>query len=307
MTESLHLPSHGLMSLGWVLPRYRDSETAAIWTARALHLPLLRGYANAWLFWAGETFIYEPKSDGAPAHRYSDPSTSPCLPVFRSLEPAATLNRLRLQQTLVREAPQLGEAAWTFLDPEAHAICVRTSEPHLDAAERFALARAKPSQESFNPGAVPMPSDLPVLDTVIRHVENRPAMARFYTDVVGMKPLSSDTLRTRLHIGDGTVLELRDGGIRESIPADRFEVPNTIILRVADFDRYQAHLRAHEVRLVNERIQFGRGALGYFVDPEGHLIGYEERYDQEQCRDGARAFLEDLEANRRHRAAQSLR
>ncbi len=297
-----------VMSLGWILPRSQNAERVAAFYGEVLHLPLLRGYADAWLFWAGETVVFEPKSDAAPTWRYRDWRQSPTLPVIRCLDLAGSLDRLGRHRVNVIEKARDDLGAYAvFEDIDGHFVMLR--EPKPDSPRAFdKLARERRSDinrhRGFNPGVAPMPADIQGIDCVIRHVADLDAMLAFYTGPVGLSVVEHLESRATLDCGDGTVLELRSGGQPETPPDDRFEVPDAFILRVNDFDGYRQRLIDRDVRIVNDRIQFGRGALGYFCDPEGHLVGYEERYDQDACKDGAVAFAEDLEANRRWRAKQ---
>lgn len=294
-----------VISLGWFLPRNENSELVAKQYGRALHLPLLRGYADAWLFWAGETVVFEPKSDAAPDWRYEDWSTSPTLPVIRCLDLDSVKARL------VKHGIELIEVdsdaygnSFVMRDCDNHFVLFQQSDPSSElSSEKLARSRAaKPEIDRFNPGCAPMPSDIQGIDTIIRHVADLDAMTTFYTTVVGLDVVESTNGRTLLQCGEGTYIDLRPGGSAEPVPENRFERPDTFILRVNDFDGYRAKLIEAGASIVNDRIQFGRGALGYFCDPEGHLIGYEERYNQDRSDGTWTGFEEDLEANRRWQA-----
>ncbi len=297
-----------VMSLGWILPRSQNAERVARFYGEVLQLPLLRGYADAWLFWAGETVVFEPKSDAGPTWRYSNWEHSPTLPVMRCVDLAGVRDRLRRHGVdIVADAEdELGKFA-VFKDVDGHFVMLREAPPDsqrsFDATARERAAATR-QHRGYNPGIAPMPADIQGIDSLIRHVASLDAMVDFYTGTLGLVLAERSGTRATLDCGDGTALELRSGGKTETPPGDRFEVPDAFILRVSHFDGYRAKLVERGVRLVNDRIQFGRGALGYFCDPEGHLVGYEERYDQDRCKDDAVAFAEDLEANRRWRAAQ---
>ncbi|MEM6832037.1 MAG: VOC family protein [Pseudomonadota bacterium] len=296
-----------VISLGWFLPRGQDAEAVAKQYARLLHLPLLRGYMSAWLFWAGETVVFEPKSDGGPEWRYDDWRSSPTLPVLRCIALSSVLARLRaFKADIIEDQSSDGWAIWR--DCDGHFVRLEQS-PAESALPNDMLALERIAQRAngtqYNPWTAPMPEDIYGIDRIIRHVADLSAMQAFYRDVLGLPILDHSDAHCLHDCCDGTTLELRSGGHVETVPTDRFEVPDTFILRVNDFDGYQDKLKAANVQLINERIQFGRGCLGYLVDPEGHLIGYEERYDQAGCSDGAIAFEEDLEANRRARKAAS--
>ena len=296
-----------VISLGWMLPRSQDAERVAKFYGRVLQLPLLRGYGNAWLFWAGETVVFEPKSDDGPEWRYPEWDSSPTLPVLRCVNLASVLQRLRhFDVEIVEETNEDFASIAVMRDIDGHFVMLREAvadSPKLSDVMARQRANTAWKCTAFNPGVPPMPADIQGIDRVIRHVADVSAMTDFYTDKIGLNVIELAESVVVLDCGDSTTLELRSGGKVERIPDDRFEIPDALILRVNDFDGYKAKLLSNGVHIVNDKIQFGRGALGYFCDPEGHLVGYEERYEQAQCKDGAVAFSEDLEANRRWRAA----
>lgn len=294
-----------VISLGWVLPRSQNAERVAAFYGEVLQLPLLRGYADAWLFWAGETVVFEPKSDAGPDWRYTDWKRSPTLPVIRCIDLRSVLSRLERFNVGLEASgnDEFGDYA-VFRDVDRHFVMLRQAPADsmrsfdVTARERLTMLR---EHRGYNPGVAPMPHDIQGIDSLIRHVADLGAMAAFYSDTVGLPVVEEAPAHVVLDCGDSTALELRAGGQPESPPQDRLEIPDAFILRVDSFDGYRETLLANGVHIVNDRIQFGRGALGYFCDPEGHLIGYEERYEQSQCQDDAVAFAEDLEANRRWR------
>ncbi len=293
------------VGLGWYIHRSDDAADAAAYYGRVLHLPLLRGYGNAYLFWAGEARVFEPKSDAAPDVRWTDPDSVPTLPVFRTRDMEALKSHLRSRNArIVLEKNDALGPLLIVRDPFGHLVGFRQAPAESDAfwdvtAEKRASKNA--SRDGFNPGCVPMPSHIQSLDWMVRRVSDVGALSAFYSDVVGFHLVGSCDDSAVLDMGDNTFLELVHGGEAQPAPNDRFDVPGAFIIRVADFDSYADHLTRLNVPHVNDRIQFGRGALAYFADPDGQIIGYEERYDQENCKDGAIAFSEDLEANRRWR------
>lgn len=296
------------MGLGWYIHRSSNAAKAADFYGRVIHLPLLRGYGNAYLFWAGEARVFEPKSDAAPELRWSDPASAPTLPVFRTGDIEVLSERLKVYGAEIVDdsETELGRSI-IVRDPQSHLLGFRQSlagsklYPDVEATRR---AQANVPPHSFNPGCLPMPNDIQSLDWIVRRVSDLDALTGFYRNVVGFGVIEQQDTHSVLDMGDNSILELRPGGQRHAPPEDRFEVPGAFIIRVSDFQAYAAHLASHSVRTVNDRIQFGRGALAYFADPDGQIVGYEERYDQEACNDDAEAFPEDLEANRRWRAQE---
>lgn len=294
-----------VMGLGWYIHRSDDASQAADFYGRLIHLPLLRGYGNAYLFWAGEARVFEPKSDAAPSLRWSDPETVPTLPVFRTPDISALRTRLTDYDANIAEETETDLYEQLIVrDKQQHLVGFRQSKAtspipcDIEAAKR--LGEFAP-HSAYNPGCAPLPADIQSLDWILRRVTDLDALTKFYTEVAGFHVLHSQNDSVILDMGDNSILELRPGGSRQDPPSDRFEVPGAFIIRVSDFESYADSVASHNVTVVNDRIQFGRGALAYFADPDGQIIGYEERYDQKDCKDGAIAFSEDLEANRRWR------
>ena len=77
-------------------------------------------------------------------------------------------------------------------------------------------------------------------------------------------------------MGGGGILELKPGGVRRTAPHDRVEVTDAWILRVYDYVALKAHLAVNRVHLVNA-VELAGGWLDYYLDPEGHLFGFQER------------------------------
>ena len=303
MTGASRNPLH--QGLGWYIHRSDDATAAAEFYGRVVQLPLLRGYADAYLFWAGEARVFEPKSDAAPEQRWTDLQNLPTLPVFRTTDLDALKQRLVSYGAKVTDPDQTAYGRQILLsDPFGHVIGFReapkdSSHP-WDARANSLATRAKPPT-GFNPGCCPMPGDIQSLDWIVRQVSDLGDSGAFYENTVGFSAVSKTEQSVLLDMGDNTFLELQGGGQRQEAPSDRFEVPGAPIIRVADFDAFTEQLDAQAVQHVNDRIQFGRGALGYFADPDGQILGYEERYEQKDFQNDTTAFPEDLEANRRWR------
>src|SRR5690606_35294713 len=92
--------------------------------------------------------------------------------------------------------------------------------------------------------------------------------------------------------GDMVTLELAPGNNIVQTPADRNEVDTSFVLRVSDIDASVARLRERGVRFINEPFDIGGGRVGYFTDPEGHVLGMQTRWDSSMR-------PEDQEARRR--------
>ena len=166
--------------------------------------------------------------------------------------------------------------------------------------DREAARRVKRG-EAFNPGCAPQGKDIHELGWVSRKVKDVAAMTAFYRDVVGLPHLGDDAGHAQFDFGDNTILELSPGGQVRDLPKNRYETPCVFIMRVFNSDLYKAQLKAKGARFVHELIQWDRGQLSYFADPEGNLIGIERRYHPGRYAPKNIGFPEDLEAERRWR------
>jgi len=133
----------------------------AAFYGEVLQLPLLRGYADAWLFWAGETVVFEPKSDAGPEWRYPDWKSSPTLPVIRCVELGSVLSRLRRFNVDVVASgnDEFGDYA-VFQDIDEHFVMLRqapmdsTRPIDIVARERLTM---RENHRAYNPGVAPLP------------------------------------------------------------------------------------------------------------------------------------------------------
>jgi catechol 2,3-dioxygenase-like lactoylglutathione lyase family enzyme len=131
---------------------------------------------------------------------------------------------------------------------------------------------------------------------VVRHVADVNTVSSFYEQVLGLDVITRENGSVFHNFGDTTVLELAPGGHQTAAPEDRGVLPNSLIVRIHDFDDYVAHLRAHGARFSGEFIHYDTGTkLAYVADPDGNLTGIEDRTLLGN-------FVEDLEADRRWRA-----
>jgi len=308
MTEPLE---NNLMAMGWYMRRTADSHGLGDFYRDVLGLPELRG-GRPWpvtMFWAGEATVFELKSDEAPMPaRDGDPMTAPCMPVFRVHGLDRLLDRLLRGGAVSAGEEALPEGRRAYvLDPDGQLIALREmSRGAISPIDREAWRRFDRGNE-FDPACGDMPGDIQCLDGILMRVENLPAMRDFYRDIAGFPELESDREQAVFELGDNTYLELRPGGTAVPVPGDRVEVTNSFILRLQDTDRFKAAAKARGVHFVNEHIQWKRAHLAYFADPEGRIVGIEQRYAPEDYLEPVETYAEDLEAERRFQAAQAHR
>ena len=122
-------------------------------------------------------------------------------------------------------------------------------------------------------------------------------MIRFYRDAFGLELLAHEGESAIFAVGEDSVLEIAPGGASIAEPADRSELPDTIVLRTHNFDAQLKALPKRGARLKGELIVKEETTRLQFVpDPEGWIVGIEERGQIRQ------RYIDDVEADRRWRA-----
>lgn len=291
-----------IMSFGWYMRRTEDAERLAQFYRDVLGLPLLRGQQPVFMFWAGETLVFELKSDEAPVnHRETDPHTAPCVPVFLVHRLDRLLKRLTASGVDVIQDLLIENGREAFvLDPDQQLIGFREiSADSLHPTEAEAQEQHG-SATTFDPGCAAMPSDIKKLGWITCRYRDPIKAARFYEHVIGLEPIAERLNRHCFNFGDGTVLEIAEGGPELALPSDRTEVTNSYILRLQQTGPFRRRLEKLGVPWPNSHIQWKRAHLAYFADPENHIVGVEERYHPSKYPPGVEAYPEDLEAERRY-------
>lgn len=303
MQNSLY---ENLMAMGWYMRRTADSHTLGDFYRDVVGLPIMRGGRpwNVTMFWGGETTVFELKSDEAPMpERETDPDSAPCTPIFRVHGLDGLVQKI-VSGGGTHIKTQLYEHARIayLLDTDRQIIALRESARTSPLGmDREAWCRFD-AGDDFNPACAPLSAGIQRLDGVVMRVADLPRMRAFYRDIVGLSEVYTDDECVILNLGDNTYLELRGGGHLVPVPADRVEITNSFILRMQDTDAFKDQLKAHGVVFVNEHIQWKRAHLAYFADPEGRIIGIEQRYAPENFREPVEPYPEDLESERRFQA-----
>jgi catechol 2,3-dioxygenase-like lactoylglutathione lyase family enzyme len=302
-----------VQSLGWFIRFVPPAETALNAFYRdALGFPFIRaGNAQAVDFlWAGEALvfelIYEGRMSAMPASE-SDPDTVPLLPMYRvhDLEDLTQALRAKgIPVTDIRDSPFGRESFLT--DPLGGLVGMRQVEDRSGFSHDVEARRRAARGEAFNPGCAPMPAGWQELGWLVRHVANVPRMQQFYTEVLGLPLAMEREGHALLDLGDNSLLELAPGGQARRPPADRAELPATFILRIQSIIAFRQEMLRRGVHIVHDVNQWARGSLSYIADPEGNLIGVEEKYHPSHYA-GSAPFPEDLEAQRRWHERLAIR
>lgn len=282
-----------IQGLGWFVRRSADPPKLSAFYRDVVGLSVLRSSPTVTMFWAGESTVIEVNIGGSPNPVYTDRSQAPCVPIFRVHGYEHTKARLEAAgvtfiNDITREFNRLGY----FLDPDGNVTGIQDRNRLSPRAADHEAWRRWDAGETTMPGAEPLAPDIQHLGWVVNRYENRDAMVQWYQDVVGLKMGVPPIM---LDLGDTILFEGAEGCPPQPIPADRQEVSNTFILRVHGIDDVVADLKAKGVHFVNEIFEIPGGRLAYFTDPEGHLVGLQER-------NSASERAEDYEAIRRWEA-----
>lgn len=301
MTNAL---DNNLMSMGWYMRRTADSHTLGDFYSNVMKLPFLRG-GRPWpvtMYWAGEAAVFELKSDEAPMpERDRNPNTAPCTPIFRVHGLDGLLDRL-----IAGGAQRVGEDLITadfrqayVLDPDNQILALRETQRGKGTRIDDEAWRRYDAGCDFDPECGEMPVDIQCLDGVLMRVADLGAMHAFYRDAIGFPEVTYSEDHVVFDLGDNTFLELRGGGHIVPVPKDRVEITNSFILRLQDTEQFKKVTKANGVHFVNEHIQWKRAHLAYFADPEGRIVGVEQRYDPENYLEPVEVYAEDTESERR--------
>ena len=273
-----------IQGLSWYVRRGLHHEEPGYYYRDALHLPLY-GHTAAWPDWAdrGAVFIFRCgaaqefeflRGDVEPVTP-SEPEGAPIVPVFRTYDLDATLERV------------LGGGAKLVDDrsgPYGRTAYVAVPGGYLDALRQPAGASGNPVDQAALAehgaggarvnGIAAMPAEMLDVGWIQLHVADVASEMAFYRDVVGLEVLDDrGGDGALLYMGDLGCLEISPGGRTETPVSDRALAADMWMLRVQDLDGLVADLDRAGVRWINRPFEMTGGVLAYFADPEGHIVG----------------------------------
>lgn len=268
----------GIFGLGWFVRRSANPAALRTFYRDVLGLPELRG-GEISAFWAGETMAFEIAPGGQPEPRYRDRTEAPCVPVFRVVSMERIVERLKgAGVPFLNEPFERPHSVFAyFLDPAGNVTGLAERRRTSPRPEDIEAWRRWDSGRLSIPGVRALPPHLMPLGWVVLRCADVELVSRFFRDVVGLDVAHQTADSTVFVAGDLERIEIAPGGAPQPTPADRSEVSNTFLLRVADADRLSAELRAAGARLINPPFDVPDGRIAYFVDPEGHLFGIQSR------------------------------
>lgn len=291
-----------IQSLGWVWRRTPDPEPTIAFYRDVLGLPVLRSNpGESAMLWTGETSVLWITTGGSRPPEYTDRAQQASVPIFRcrgidDVEQRVVASGARILQSGTTHDSRLTY----FVDPSGNITGLQERAGHMLRIEDQEANRRWAAGRPAIPGAPALPDDIQGLDWVLMFgVDPRGTTIPFYRDVLGLD--LTDPQAGMLWLGETALLGQLGGGSAQPIPSDRAEVNNGIILRVHGIEELVADLKAKGVRFVNDLFPARRGnnnQLAYFVDPEGRLMGLQQRGIPVER-------VEDEEAERRWAARQA--
>ena len=255
----------GVQGVGWYVVRADDGGPLVTFYRDVLGLGDFRSWDDGGMLWGGGTTVFEPNVlEGRAAELADDLEDAPFIPVFASLNLDATFKRMsdaggpKRRDAVAREDETL-----FFKDPKGNwfGLTEPTSAPEIPAT----TAQQQPAD------------DFAGLIELIQQTEDPASVAEWYASVVGLSALDPmDENGFAFDMGDGTVLRIRGGGSPQTIPADRKEITSAPVYRVYGLDDLMDRLDASGTQKVQLFDQTG-GRIWYGTDPQGHLVGFQER------------------------------
>jgi catechol 2,3-dioxygenase-like lactoylglutathione lyase family enzyme len=300
-------------SLGWYI-RFLPADQAGLsrFYGETLGLPFVRaGTAQAVdFYWAGESLIheliFEGRAQATTAHERA-PNTASLIPIYRVSDIETLTGVLRSKGIAPTAVTRYAHGRESFFhDPLGSLIGLREVDLKSALPQDIEARRRALRGEAFNVGCAPMPAHWQELGWILRRVADVATLTRFYTNVLGLNLVAMHDGRALLDLGDNSLLELAPGGVAGAPPANRSDLPATFILRIQNIAAFKDDMKRYGVRIVHDVIQWARGSLSYVADPEGNLIGVEEKYHPSRYA-GQVPFPEDLEAQRRWVEYQAAR
>lgn len=292
-----------IMCMGWYLRRVERGEAVLPFYRDVLKLPVMRGKEPTWFIWGGEIFVFELIGECPPRpERDTDPASAPLMPVFRCHNLDGLLAELAHNhvRTVGERRTKHGREAFV-LDTDRQLVMLRERAPDSSHASDIEAARRRARGDTFVYDWRAMPARIQELAWIRRQVQNLSKVLPFYTDKLGLKQVGEEDGAVMLDAGDNFILEIAEGGTPQKPPEkDRTEITNSFVFHVDDHARMTALLKERGVPIVQE-IFFNSAHLTYVVDPEGQLLGFEERFEPHGYKAWRNPFAEDLEVNRRWR------
>ncbi len=270
-----------VQSLGWIVRRTADPMPPGEFYRDVLGLPELRrrdtDRARNIMVWTGNYSVIETIWQGQPYPAINSVEEAEVVPIFRVRDLDAVRDRLTAAGTRFLPPPQRDDGTLYFMDPDGFVAGLRAPVPGSDLAPDMEADRRWQQGAPQLPDTPAMPGDIQDIGWLRIHAVDPQALSLFYCRTVGLELLENNgDDGVSLHLGGTVSLELKPGGSTRPVPNDRKDVPDVWILRGYNFETFTNAMADAKVPLVNA-LTLGAGSLNYYADPEGHVLGFQER------------------------------
>jgi predicted enzyme related to lactoylglutathione lyase len=269
------------MKLGWFMRRVPDRGPTVAFYRDVLGLPVLPVPRRAEMFWAGETMVFCIGDGGAEPPVFTDRTQSTCIPVFRCINLESVMERVTKAGRPVINDRQLDHGRLIYvLDPSGNVTGFQERYRNSTRQQDADAFRRIDNGENTLAGVGPMPPDIYGLGWIVSWFENEESQIAWYRDVAGFSESGNPTHSggAMLSLGTSVLFDAKGGGQRVPPVTNRLEASNLFIMRVDNFDEVVAGLKQRGAEFFHEPFDNG-GKLAYIVDPEGQLIGFQQRHD----------------------------
>ena len=299
----ISLPSYSndIQGLGWIVRRSADPIITGEFYTKILGLPELRRRDNLKskniMLWAGGYSVLATNWKGKMYPKLNSIEDAEIIPIFRARNITAMRSIIKENNITYIPAKNKKDTTIYFLDPSGFVVGVRPS------VENSLLSPDIKTDFIINRNNVVIPN-IKNLDGYIQglgwlrmNVDSPKLLTDFYNNVVGLDVLENNEQDSAsLYLGGSITLELRSGGKPRAKPKDRKDVPDVWVLRGYNIDAFHNRMKRYNVPIINELVLEG-GKLNYYLDPEGHVFGYQERKEFDPNNELTQR-IEDLEARK---------
>ena len=270
-----------IQGLGWVVRRSADPISTGEFYTDLLGLPELRRRDNEKarniMLWSGGYSVIETIWMGQNYHKINTIEDAEIVPIFRVRNMEQTQNLLDTKKVIFVPNPEQGDETLYFLDPSGFVIGIRPPIPGSDLTPDMEADSLWNKKTIVIPDIVNLTGNIQDIGWLRMSVKNPHLLAEFYNEVVGLDILEDNGKDgVTLHLGGTTTLELKPGGKARLPPSDRKEVPDVWIFRGYNFSEFNDRMNRFGVPVINQ-LTLGGGTLNYYLDPEGHVFGFQER------------------------------
>lgn len=283
-----------IQGIGWFWRRVPDPDPVIAWYRDVVGLPELRGRAGeSAMLYTGDTSVLWITRGAERPPELTERSQQTVIPVLRCRDIDAVEKRLVAGGGRLLQGGTTHDSRLSYVvDPSGNITGLQSRAAHMSRIEDQEADRRWAAGLPVIEGIPPLPKDIQGLDWVLVFTPEPARSIAFYQEVLGL-PMT-DPRAKMLYLGETALMGNLPGGAAPPRPQHRNEVPNGVILRVHGLDAMMAAMKAQGVEFLNEDIvtRDDAGKLAYFFDPQGVLVGLQERMPISER-------AEDREATRR--------